>query len=161
MKTKLSIFKISLLIVALVLTSCSPEDGADGQIGPQGDTGVNGQDGNANVVSILLENQTISEGTNVFNITQLTQEIFDTGLVYAYVTVAGNNFWEVLPLSQAQLITLEIDKIEVGKVTLRSTFNQSNLRFRFVLVEGIDASGIDASGIDFKNYEEVQSYYNL
>lgn len=159
METIMKFFKYGILVLILVLSACSAEDGVDGQIGPQGPAGAdgaNGQDGNANVVSVLFENQTISNGDNVFDIPQLTQEIFDTGIVYAYVTVTGNNYWEVLPLSLGQQIILEIDKIEVGKATLRATFNQSNLRLRFVLVEGNDASGIN-----FENYLEVQSFYNL
>ena len=157
MKTIRNFFKFSILILILIFNSCSSEDGVDGQIGPQGVAGTNGQDGNANVVSVLFENQTISSGFNVFDIPELTQEIFDMGLVYGYVTVTGNNYWEPLPISEVQKIILEIDKIEVGKVTLRATFTQSNLRLRFVLVEGNDARSI----VNFKNYEEVQAYYNF
>ncbi len=158
METIMKFSKYGILVLILFLSACA-EDGVDGQIGPQGPAGAdgaNGQDGNANVVSVLFENQTISNGDNVFDIPELTQEIFDTGIVYAYVTVTGNNYWEVLPLSIGQQIILEIDKIEVGKATLRATFNQSNLKLRFVLVEGNDASGIN-----FENYLEVQSFYNL
>ncbi|MBG6131587.1 hypothetical protein IWQ47_003094 [Aquimarina sp. EL_43] len=158
METIMKFSKYGILVLILVLSACA-DDGVDGQIGPQGPAGAdgaNGQDGNANVVSVLFENQTISNGDNVFDIPQLTKEIFDTGIVYAYVTVTGNNYWEVLPLSLGQQIILEIDKIEVGKATLRATFTQSNLRLRFVLVEGNDASGIN-----FENYLEVQSFYNL
>lgn len=158
METIMKFSKYGILVLILVLSACA-DDGVDGQIGPQGPAGAdgaNGQDGNANVVSVLFENQTISNGDNVFDIPELTKEIFDTGIVYAYVTVTGNNYWEVLPLSLGQQIILEIDKIEVGKATLRATFNQSNLRLRFVLVEGNDASGIN-----FENYLEVQSFYNL
>ncbi|WP_132065954.1 hypothetical protein [Aquimarina spinulae] len=158
METIMKFSKYGILVLLLVLSACA-DDGVDGQIGPQGPAGAdgaNGQDGNANVVSVLFENQTISNGDNVFDIPELTKEIFDTGIVYAYVTVTGNDYWEVLPLSLGQQIILEIDKIEVGKATLRATFTQSNLRLRFVLVEGNDASGIN-----FENYLEVQSFYNL
>ncbi|MHA7059319.1 hypothetical protein ACWGOQ_0018980 [Aquimarina sp. M1] len=153
MKTIMKFLTYVMMAFALVLTSCDGEDGMDGAEGPQGPAG---QDGNANVVSVLLENQTINTGDTVFDIPELTQEIYDTGIVYAYVTVTGNQYWEVLPLSSSQNIILEIDRIEVGRITLRATFTQSNLRLRFVLVEGTDASSID-----FTNFEEVQSHYNL
>lgn len=159
MKTIAKIFKYSTMALILILISCSGDDGADGAIGPQGPAGADGspgQDGNANVVSVLFENQTISNGDNVFDIPALTQEIFDTGIVYAYVTVTGNEYWETLPLSLGQQIILEIDKIEVGKATLRATFTQSNLRLRFILVEGNDVSSIN-----FSSYQELQEYYNL
>ncbi|MDH7447265.1 hypothetical protein [Aquimarina sp. 2201CG14-23] len=153
MKTTMKFLTYCMMAFALVLTSCDGEDGANGL---DGAIGSQGEDGNANVVSVLLENQTINNGDTVFDVPQLTQEIYDTGIVYAYVTVTGNDYWEVLPLSLGQQIILEIDKIEVGKITLRATFTQSNLRLRFVLVEGTDASSVD-----FSNYDEVQMHYGL
>lgn len=143
------------MVSAIVCTSCS-SDGEDGMDGEQGIPGQDGQDGNANVVSVLLENQTINNGDTVFDIPQLTQEIYDTGIVYAYVTVTGNDYWEVLPLSLSQDIILEIDRIEVGRITLRATFTQSDLRLRFILIEGMDANAVN-----FDNYEEVAAYYNI
>ncbi|WP_298553602.1 hypothetical protein [uncultured Algibacter sp.] len=158
MKTTRRFLTYALMAFALIFTSysCEGEDGEDGMNGIDGLEGPAGQDGNANVVSVLLENQTINNGDNVFDISQLTQEIYDTGIVYAYVTVTGNDYWEVLPLSLSQQIILEIDKIEVGKITLKATFSQSNLRLRFVLLEGTSVSAVD-----FNNLEEVVSYYNL
>ncbi len=166
MRTIVSFSKYVFIIVLTVVSfSCSPEDGEDGKDGVNGIDGVDGiagvqgatgQDGNANVVSVLFEGQTISNGDNVFDIPQLTQEIFDTGFVFAYVTVTGNNYWETLPLSLGQQIILEIDKIEVGKATLRATFTQSNLRLRFVLV-----ASSESNSVNFKNYNEVMGYYNI
>ncbi|PCJ92860.1 MAG: hypothetical protein COA50_15130 [Flavobacteriaceae bacterium] len=159
MKTIMKFFKCSMVILMLILSSCSPEDGVDGALGPQGTPGIdgiNGQDGNANVVSVLFEDQTIDIGTNIFVIPELTQEILDTGFVYAYVTVTGNDYWEPLPISQAQLIILELDSIALGEISLMSTFTQSGLKVRFVLGEGIDVSGID-----FSNFEEVQAFYDF
>ncbi|WP_103864530.1 collagen-like protein [Aquimarina sp. I32.4] len=170
MKTKkLKLQYFFLAIITLLTFSCSDgEDGAVGPTGPQGEQGVNGQDGtngqngvdgqdgNANVVSVLFEDQTISNGDTVFDIPELTQEIFDTGLVYAYVTVTGNEYWETLPLSLGQEIILEIDKIEVGKATLRATFTQSNLRLRFILV-----ASSDTHSINFSSFQDLKEYYNL
>jgi len=156
MKTTKNFLMYFILAFAVILTSCDGEDGANGLDGAIGPAGPAGQDGNANVVSVLLEDQTINTGDTVFDIPQLTQEIYDTGIVYAYVTVTGNDYWEVLPLSLGQEIILEIDRIAVGTITLRATFTQSNLRLRFVLVEGVDASSID-----FSNFQEVQMHYDL
>ncbi|WP_062053490.1 collagen-like protein [Aquimarina longa] len=164
MKTTILTLKYFFFAFIMIIAfACS--DGEDGAIGPQGpqgeqgtsgQDGTNGQDGNANVVSVLFEDQTISNGDNVFDIPQLTQEIFDTGFVYAYVTVTGNDYWETLPLSISQDIILEIDKIEVGKATLRATFNQSGLRLRFILV-----ASSDTNSVDFSSFWEVKEYYNL
>lgn len=133
------------IATAVAFTSCSPEDGADGMDGAPGEQGIAGQDGadgqdgedgNANVISILLTNQTISNGDNIFDIPELTQDIVDNGFVYGYITVNGNDFWEDMPLSIGGDIIIEIDRIELEQITLRSTFDQSNLNIRFVLVEG-------------------------
>ena len=149
MKSTIKLLTYVIFFFTLTLTSisCDGEDGSEGPIG---------QDGNANVISVLLEDQTISDGNNVFDIPQLTQEIYDTGIVYAYVTVNGNDYWEVLPLSLSEQIILEIDNIAVGRITLKATFTQSNLKLRFVLVEGNDASGAD-----FSNYKEIETIYGL
>ena len=153
---KTSILNTTYILLAIIIafnTSCSPEDGKDGAQGPAG------QDGNANVTSVVFENQTINVGNNVFNIPELTQDIFDHGMVHAYVTVTGNAYWEVLPLSLAQDIILEIDRIEVGSATVKSTFMQSNLRFRFIIVEGNSAKNeIDINKL---SYEEAMTYFGL
>ncbi|WP_103071285.1 collagen-like protein [Aquimarina sediminis] len=170
MKTKkLKLQYFFLAVITLLTFSCSDgEDGAVGPAGPQGEQGTDGQDGtngqdgtdgengNANVVSVLFEDQTISNGDNVFDIPELTQEIFDNGFVFGYVTVTGNDYWETLPISSGGDIILEIDKIEVGKATLRATFNQSNLRLRFVLV-----ASSDLDSASFSNFQDIKEYYNL
>ena len=168
--------KAKLFIMALgavLVLSCSAEDGEDGSMGPQGIPGIDGtdgsdgtngedgEDGNANVTSILFENQTINTGNNVFDVPQLTQSIFDSGIVYAYATVTGNDYWEVLPLSSGGEILLEIDRIEVGSITLKATFTQSNLRLRFVLVEGNLTEKTGEPDIKNMSYEEAMDYFGL
>ncbi|TVZ52186.1 hypothetical protein [Dokdonia sp. Hel_I_53] len=159
MKTLKKLTYLTFVVLSLFTTACSDdgEDGMDGIDGIDGEQGPAGEDGNANVSSILLENQTITTGNTIIDIPELTQEIYDTGIVYAYVTVTGNEYWEVLPLSSSGSIILEIDRIEVGRVTLRSTFTQSNLRLRFVLMEGNSLGGV----VDFNDYGQVESYLGL
>ena len=204
MKTTFLNFKLlAMALGAVLVLSCSAEDGEDGVMGPQGEQGIpgpqgpagqdgedgaigpqgpqgeqgipgedgedgedgadgqNGADGNANVTSILFENQTINTGNNVFDVPQLTQSIFDSGIVYAYATVTGNTYWEVLPLSSGGEILLEIDRIEVGSITLKATFTQSNLRLRFVLVEGNLTGKTGEPDIKNMSYEEAMDYLGL
>ncbi|MFS4468477.1 collagen-like protein [Maribacter sp. 2210JD10-5] len=171
MKNAILNFKLLVMVLgAVMLFSCSAEDGEDGAIGPQGPAGIDGvdgangqdgEDGNANVTSVLLENQTISNGDTVFDVPQLTQAIYDTGIVYAYVTVTGNNYWEVLPLSLGGQIILEIDKIEIGSITLKANFTQSNLRLRFVFVEGNLTGKTIIENIKKMSYEEAMDYFGL
>ncbi len=148
MKTLAIIFKSSIIALILVLTSCSAEDGVDGingingANGVQGVTGVTGatgnpgQDGNANVVSVLFENQTLLIGDNVFDIPELTQEIFDTGLVHVYATRTGSSYWEILPISSGGQIVIKVHQIRVGRVILRTTEEVFDVVFKFILVEG-------------------------
>lgn len=168
MKYLKQISKYSILsLLTISLASCSAEDGETGAQGPQGEQGVpgqdgtNGQDGNANVTSVLFENQTINNGDNEFDIPELTQSIYDAGIVYAYVTVTGNDYWEALPISLEQQIVLEIDKVEVGKITLKATFTQSNLKLRFILVEGNLSSTTPDKNISSMSYQEVMDYFGL
>ncbi|WP_299891986.1 hypothetical protein [uncultured Lacinutrix sp.] len=154
------VLKTKYLVMSLIVTftlSCSPEDGEQD---PQGEQGAPGLDGNANVTSVLFEDQTINTGDNLFNIPELNQDIFDNGIVYTYVTVTGNDYWETLPLSLGGDTILEIDRIEVGSATLRATFTQSNLRLRFILVAGTPA-GKNAVDVSKLSYEEAMDYFGL
>lgn len=157
---------IKYLLCALVLvglTACSAEDGQDGIDGMDGIDGIDGtqgpagEDGNANVVSVFLENQSVSIGITTFMIPELTQEIYDNGLIYGYVTVNGNDFWEAMPLSTGGNIILDINRIRLGEVDLEATFSQSGLNFRFILIPATAISG----RLDYSNYENVSSFYNL
>lgn len=157
------ISKIKYVVLAFLVAfsfSCSPEDGNDGAQGPEGPAGPAGTDGNANVTSVIFENQTINNGNTVFVIPELTQDIFDNGLVYAYATVTGNAYWEVLPLSSGGNIILEIDRIEVGQATLKANFTQDNLRLRFILVAGTPV-GKTSKDINKMSYEEAMDYFGL
>lgn len=144
----------------LIMTACSPEDGADGAAGSQGlqgtagADGLDGQDGNANVSSILFENIAIVVGNNDIDIPELTQDIFDNGLVHAYAQ-ASSASWEPLPIATGGSIILEINKILVGSVQLTATFSQ-NLNIRFVLV-----AGTDINGVDFSNYNQVENHFGF
>ena len=166
MKTiKTTITKTKYVLLALLVAfsfSCSPEDGNDGAIGPAGTNGVdgaNGTDGNANVVSVLIENQAVSTGITTFSVPELTQDIFDTGVVYGYVTVNGNDYWETIPIVSGGSVMLDIDSIRVGEIDIETTFNQSGLNFRFILV----ASSSSKLNIDLgkMSYEEVMDYFGL
>ncbi len=184
MKTTMKFLKLVLLALFTITASCEKEGlqgpigpagamgeqgiagpagpaGADGSDGENGEDGEDGTDGNANVTSVLFENQTITTGDTVFDVPQLSQAIYDTGIVYAYVTVTGNDYWEILPLSLSQQIILEIDRIEVGRITLRATFTQSNLRLRFVLVEGNLSGKSSSAQIRKMSYEEAMDYFGL
>ncbi len=177
MKNTTTLKGIIIILLGILLIGCSAEDGADGAIGPQGEQGPAGQDGqdgedgNANVVSVLFENQSVVIGDNVLDIPELTQDIYDNGGIIGYVTVIGNNYWEAFPVTSGGSVILEIDRIEVGSITLRSTFDQSGLNFRFILIAGTSSSAmagrqnivpeLKKSGINVHDYHAVIDHFGL
>jgi len=95
MKT-IKFFTCTFLAMSLLITSCSGEDGedgmdgADGSIGLTGEDGTDGEDGNANVTSILFDSFSTTTGINTFEISEITQDIVDNGLVLGYAQVPGS-----------------------------------------------------------------------
>ncbi|WP_282123064.1 collagen-like triple helix repeat-containing protein [Algibacter mikhailovii] len=162
MKTVLSKIKyIALSLMVVLAFSCSAEDGAPGEQGPQGvqgpqgaqgekgDKGDPGESGSGGAISVLLENQTLTLGEMVFDVPQLTQDIFDNGLVYGYVTV-DPAIWLSMPVTQLQnigteeepvlasIVIIEIIGMEVGKVYINSLI-EGAVDLRFVLINGTAA----------------------
>lgn len=103
MKTTTKIFKYAIMLVFVILASCSAEDGNDGETGPQGPAGINGQDGmngtngtdgtngqdgqdgNANVQSLTFDISTISGSSYNQAVPELTPDVLANDLVYAFV----------------------------------------------------------------------------
>lgn len=176
MKTVLSKMKyIALTLVVVLAFSCSAEDGAPGEQGvqgaqgaqgPQGEKGDKGEPGDSggsaetNVISVVLEDKTLSPGPNEYDVPQLTQDIFDNGLVYAYIT-QDPIAWFELPFTEEQnigtdeepvlatIILVKVFAIEVGKVTLVSLLPEDTVNIRFVLVPGTLA---EASSFDINDF---------
>lgn len=172
MKTILSKTNYFLLALLVVLAfSCSAEDGATGPAGPQGEQGAQGPQGeqgeqglpgegsDTGVVSVTLEDQALSLGENEFSVPQLTQDIFDNGLVYVYIT-GDPTIWLSLPVSQLQnlgteeepvlasVTVVEMVGMEVGKVII-SSLVEGVTNIRFVLVSGTAA---EASSFDVNDF---------
>ena len=108
---------------------------------------------------MLLADQTLVLGENEFNVPQLTQDIFNNGLVYAYIT-GDSSIWLSLPVSQLQnlgtdeepvlasVTVVEMVGIEVGKVLL-SSLVEGVTDVKFVLVPGTAAEAIAFDINDF------------
>lgn len=148
MKIKLSFFKVGLLLVSLVLTSCSPEDGADGAQGPQGVAGADGADGadgvdgNANVLSsdwFTPLDYTLSTGFGGINLLdhdeaapEITQAILDTGVILVYGKLNGyvSTIWveddvSLLPI----VVTYGTSPTQID--TWNAILTPGNVRIRF------------------------------
>ncbi len=181
MKTmKFLTYAIFVLFLGLAISSCEGPEGPAGSAGINGTNGTNGTDGtdgtdgNANVTSVIMLGESISIGYNNLAVSELTQDIYDNGVVLGYTTVPGNSFWENLPVISPsdQTVMLEIDRISLGTITLLSTFDQI-LDFRFVLIASNTSSGrttnsqqaiyneLATANIDVNDYYAVCAYYGV
>lgn len=159
-------FKYVILALIIVLgVSCSGEDGIDGMDGidgvqgPAGPAGQDGVDGNANVTTVIVENYNLVAGVNEISVPELTQGIFNSGTVHAYITL-DPTIWFSLPLSELQNFGTEADPVltsvtvvemyamEVGKITLFSLI-ESQVNLKFVLIDGNISSVSPLSAEDF------------
>ncbi|MFK5877896.1 MAG: hypothetical protein QM478_00215 [Flavobacteriaceae bacterium] len=173
-KMKFLTYVTFVLFLSFAVSSCSGDDGAMGPAGTDGADGTNGTDGNANVTSVIMLGESITIGYNNFAVSELTQDIYDSGVVLGYTTVSGNSFWETLPVISAadHTVMLEIDRISIGTITLLSTFDQT-LNFRFILIASNNSSGRTANpqqaiyneladaGVDVNDYYAVCAYYDI
>jgi len=124
MKTTMNFLKMGLLVFAMVLTSCSAEDGEDGVTGPQGvagtdgidgtdgadgqdgTDGTDGEDGNANVIysEWLDANWNITDNaTNKrmqISIAEISNtELRNKTLIYMYLRQFGTSSIYTMPSS--------------------------------------------------------------
>ncbi|MFK5880011.1 MAG: hypothetical protein QM478_11035 [Flavobacteriaceae bacterium] len=126
--------KYVLLALIIVLTfSCSLEDGETGLEGPAG------QDGNANVTSVILRNISIPQNsTKTFNVSGLTQDILDKGLVIVHINLnpsASYELWSPLPVELLNE-TVKVAEIRVGEIDIRNNSIPLVAHLKFVLIEG-------------------------
>ena len=179
MKAISKIKYVLFLMVIVGFVSCKGEigpigpDGTDGTDGVNGTDGVDGEDGNANVTSVLLEGSAIVIGNNDYSVIELTQDIYDNGVVLGYAQLPAASFWETLPLvdPSTNLVMLDIDRIYVGTIRLVSTFANPNVNLRFILIAGFTNKSLNSkqaiyddlenAGVDINNYYEVMDYYGL
>lgn len=166
MKNVISKNKFVLVVLITVLFfSCAGEDGA---MGPPGQDGANGQDGNANVISVLIPNVSFVDGEKTLSVPELTQDILDNGAVIGYLRNTGESTWFALPLSFSGF-EVYIQSLQLGSITIRANYVGNQTDFRFVLIEASDKSAgksniinnLKNSGIDINDYNQVVAYYGL
>lgn len=159
---------VFMVLIIMLTFSCSGEDGADGLNGATGQDGTNGEDGNANVTSVLLENISFVPGETTLTVTELNQDILDSGVVIGYLRNSGESTWFALPLSFGGF-ELFIQSIQLGSITIRANYVGNVTDFRFVLIESTNKSASSSSvyselktaGVDINNFNEVMDYYGL
>jgi hypothetical protein len=148
------LFIISIIGAVMFGTGCTK----DGEQGPQGTAGV---DGNANVKTekiIIYGNEWgYSEPYYVVDKTSdlLTQDIVDNGSTHLYFEIEEGT-WLALPY---QTMGFGISVNSVGILTEGAEVIDATTVFKLVVIEGNIQS--KAADVDFNDYNAVKEYYNL
>lgn len=125
-------------LFTLTIVSCSPEDGKDGQ------QGIPGEDGNANVKSYLFENVNLnSNDINNFEMAAITKDILDNGAVLAYISNDAN-VWTPLPLLSDGII-ITISSLELGSADISTNFDVLT-NVKFIIIGGSPGNGGKTAG---------------
>lgn len=147
-------------------------DGTDGVDGSNGTDGQDGAVGTANVIYSPLitidqfDWDVFSGGALwVYQIPapELTQDIFDKGIVLVYRYSAGDGGrYEPLPVDTYEFI-IRLNKVEIRRKQESEPYSSiSDQEFRYMLIPGaVSTSG--KSSIDYKKmtYEEVMDHFGL
>ena len=167
-KTISMVFAGLALTMGLTLTSCKK-----GDTGPAGTPGINGKDGNANVVSSSIKssawtyNATDKNWEISFTYATITQSIIDKGAVLVYMKVGSG--YNQLPLTyyptENYSTTLEVNTY-VGGVTILaqdSDLTQGNnpgeQTFKIVVIAASQL--VKHPEVDLTNYKEVKNTFNI
>lgn len=118
LKTKKNSF-LGYLVLAVLIVSCSKDDGKDGAIGPQGaqgeqgpagaagtdgEDGAQGETGAANVIYSDWFDSELGDGIGTassftFDAPELTQEIMDSGIILMYAKTSSAESVYPLPIT--------------------------------------------------------------
>ncbi|MEK6153032.1 collagen-like protein [Flavobacteriaceae bacterium 3-367] len=161
MKKAMRFLMLGTMVLAMVLTSCSAEDGEDGAIGPQGPQGiagtdgVDGVDGNANVIYsewvdfVAAEWSALSSdfGIDVRNYpvvaNDLTQNVLNNGVVLLYVRFIG--------FGDDAIITPFTGGILSGVQTIFHHDSEALITIKFINSDGVgDPGTFGGSGNAFR-----------
>lgn len=162
-----------LLMVTVLIISCSGEDGEMGPAGTDGKDGADGKDGNANVATVLVENSSFIKGNKKFPIDAITQNILNDGAVLVYMRIPSTpSIWYALPYF-FNTNRVSISTIKLNEVTINANYNSAvPVDFKFIIIAGNTAkssknnkttilSNLNNNGVDVNDYNQVAQFYNL
>lgn len=158
-------FAMLVGISTVLINGCAK----DGETGPAGKNGIDGQDGNANVtgtnsVTVTAGDWTLSSGyySTGFTNTDITQAIVDKGIVMVYEKLGTQ--WQALPYlndDQSRDFTFGVGTVTIWahNADLTTPTNPGTQTYRIVI---ISASNLAAHPeVDFRNYKQVQTAFGL
>lgn len=187
MKTLKNTLKMTAIILALVLTGCSTEDGTDGQDGAQGIQGSQGSagtDGNANVIAsdwIATDFDTSPTTNTDFEIvdSNITEERINSSVILAYGRNNTLNIATTIPVTFFEtsyyfvLLPTENNITFVGAALSDYTFDDfEEVRYIFIGINDTGAkstvqekskvlSTLKNKGVDVLDYGSVAAYYGI
>ena len=156
---------IAVITLGIFIASCTKE-------GKQGEPGMNGVDGNANVKTIMVWDVSWSYSSPSYQTTiphnDITQDLVDRGVVLVYARLnsgAYNQLPTTFYQSSSYSTSIEVASI-AGSVTLfwtDSDLSQPSYPaindFKIVLIPS--AAKIAKPYVDYSNYEEVKASFGL
>ncbi len=169
MRTNLKFIMIALFTIAI--SSCSPEDGKDGE------QGIPGQDGNANVTSYLFKNVVLEDGiSEPFDAPAVTEDILNNGAVLGYMRGVNTIEWYPLPFLVGD-VHISIYAIIEGALVISSNTQTNPLDLRIVVIKGNPENGgkssegksasqaiydeLKTAGVEINDYNAVMNFYKI
>ncbi len=171
-----------VVLLSLVLASCTGDQGPAGINGIDGENGAAGQDGNANIIASDWFDPTWTVPSTSASFTkdapEITQGVLDSGVIMVYAHMHDHIY--PLPIS---FIGDSIPKeynfwADLGSVRIWFTAESSytpfaGIRFRYVIIPSV-ASGskglgsreevlaeLVAAGVDVNDYDSVCNHFGL
>ncbi len=177
MKTTLKFLMFGSIVLALILTSCSPEDGADGAVGPQGAMGsagvdgadgTDGQDGNANVFSsdwfdIVWSATNATFGFHDEAAPEMTADAIETSVILVYLKF-NDTFLYSLPVSWTATATINF-RVEEGTLRIwyedETNFTPPVSEARYVIIPATTSGKNKHLDFHKMTYEQVMDHFGL
>ncbi|MBN2814666.1 MAG: collagen-like protein [Bacteroidales bacterium] len=200
MRKSLFLFALPMLAVALFI-GCEGDEGPAGPQGEQGEQGIQGvqgeqgEQGEPGTANVIYSDWIRPVGTwrdtsyygvakvNHINVTQLTQDIIDDGVVLCYyksvstIILPGTptNVFHLPLTGYSNSVSFTLDYwLKVGKITLRAftldnsgTYTPEGMlyypMFRYVLIPGGVQATAKKAALDFTklSYEEVCELFDI
>ncbi len=159
---------ILVLLTALLLVSCSAEDGADGQ---DGIDGIDGADGSVNVIISEWFPSEFSNTASTLEIMSLENEIFNEETASnAIILVYGNRIDGVFGLpvvfDEESYFFFVAANQETLFIAGQNTMNRPSIyssfqEFRYIIIPGNTAGKEHHPDFYKMSYEEVMDYFEL
>lgn len=199
MKTRILTLSFALMTAGVLFTGCEGPEGPQGPAGAKGDTGATGAQGatgpqgaagatgTANVIytewkTIPVVPSSRYSDEKVYRIAEpkITKEIFDSGLVQAYVRSGASSWAYYLPQILTPSYTgfngninfyfnmvqgsLYYSELWVGPAAVNTSWNQQDKptyfsQIRYLIIPGGTKARVGS--LDYSDYEAVKKHYNL